>query len=227
MKFNTVQKNGYFLNFQEDTMPDCLAIHQFCGKHTISGAYCPNCEKPLLRFISFNLSDNKIKVGIRHSILHLLFCWTCNVAQDPFFYKIIGENEIEILEYEKGGVELDFPYENYPLYFPYRNAWLEQISDKEKVIISKINLGQESFEETKRINPKLFKPQHQIGGEPILPQCELDNLKCPSCNSSMPFLATIGNECDHPEGFCGNDYVAVVYYLCGSCSVVGVLQQVD
>ena len=118
MKFNTVQKNGYFLKFQEDTMPDSLAIHQFCGKHTISGAYCPNCEKPLLRFISFNLSDNKIKVGIRHGILHLLFCWTCNVAQDPFFYKIIGENEIEILEYEKGGIELDFPYENYPLYFP-------------------------------------------------------------------------------------------------------------
>lgn len=43
----------------------------------------------------------------------------------------------------------------------------------------------------------------------------------------MPFLAMIGNDCDHPQGLYGNDYVAVIYYYCNKCLVVGVVLQCD
>jgi hypothetical protein len=210
MDFPTIQKQGYFLKYELEPESNPEYRHKFCGEHFISGARCPNCDKPLLRFLSIDLNDDQLTFSSKQNILHLLYCWTCNVAQDPFYYKIIGENDVKILKYKDGGVETDFPYEEYPYFFPLQYATLEKIPNQQQLLLSQQNKRQADISEIMQGNPNLAKPQHQVGGEPNLPQGEFDELMCPICNSLMPFLATIGNECDHPEGFCGGDYVAVV-----------------
>ena len=118
-------------------------------------------------------------------------------------------------------------YEDYPLLFQSRFTIIEIISKEEQTLLSKMNQGWPGISDIRKINNKLIKPQQQFGGEPKLPQGELDELICPMCKKLMPLLAMIGNDCDHPQGSCGSDYVAVIYYYCNKCPVVGVVQQCD
>ena len=227
MTFRTIIEQGYFLNFNQEIDSESKFRHEFCGQHSISGAYCPNCKKTLLRVLDIDFNDERLTFLSNQKHINLLYCWTCNVAQDQFYYQILNPQTIKILFFGEGGAVTDFPYEDYPLFFQSRFPNLEIISKEEQTLLSKMNQGWPGISEIRKINNKLIRPQHQIGGEPQLPQGELDELICPMCKKFMPFLAMIGNDCGHPQGLCGNDYVAVIYYYCNKCLVVGVVLQCD
>jgi hypothetical protein len=200
----TKSVQGYILDYQPSDDVSGTG-HYFCGPHAVIGASCPNCHKPLLRFLALNTEDRRLNLqDSLAAILSLFFCWTCNVAQKPFFYRILADR-IDLLGYGQGGVVKDFPYDDYPVFFPGATVTLHEIlTNKEKGLILR----------------------HQIGGEPLLIQ-PLAVLECPLCGVEMPFLASIADDCLDIRGIAGDDGVQVIYEYCRRCHVVGAYQRCD
>lgn len=219
---------GYFVDYRHSAGTPTAFEHYFCGPHDVGGAWCPNCQRPLLRFLALDRRDNRLNLQDNPSpTLSLLFCWTCNIAQEPFFYRALG-NGIELLQYGQGGVVTDFPYDNYPLFFTGARAALQAISVEEQVFLKRLN---NRFEEEARTglygqHRELWGVRHQVGGEPFLTQ-GLTMLECADCGAEMPFLASVANDCLDIRGLAGNDGVQVLYHLCRQCCVVGVYQMID
>jgi hypothetical protein len=93
--------------------------HRFCGEHAIDGAHCPSCRKPLLCFLRIDGADPRTAASRFGAIeVPLLFCWTCDVAQHDLFYRVEGEGRVRLLSSGSGGCQTDFPYEQYPAFFP-------------------------------------------------------------------------------------------------------------
>lgn len=220
---------GYFVDYKQSAKTSAKFSHQFCGPCDIKGASCPNCRKPLLRFFGLNTRDSRLSLqNSPASTLSLLFCWTCNVAQETFFYRDFGD-AIDIIRCGQGGVQADFPYEDYPLVFPGAAVHLRPIASDEQIILNRLNRRFETGEPTSQIlgeRHDLWSVRHQIGGIPFLTQ-ELVILECPLCNLEMPFLASVANDCLDTRGLAGDDGVQVLYHYCRKCCVIGVYQMVD
>lgn len=162
-------------------------------------------------------------------MLPLLFCWTCNVAQGRFFYRVSGGGAVELLEYSRDGVETDFPYHDYPVFFPGAVAALVAVTPDEQAILQRLNQRFETGESSKAIlgqRRDLWAVHHQVGGEPYLTQYLLD-LECPACRAGMPLLVSVAHDCLDERGTVGDESVQVLYHLCRHCSVVGVYQATD
>jgi len=218
---------GYFVEFIHPQ--DEGFQHVFCGPHEISDAWCPNCDKPLLRFLSLDTRDPRLRLQDKSfPLLHLLNCWTCKVAQRPFFYRINPDGGVNLLEYGSGFEGPDFPYEDYPQHFPGAPIQLIPLTDEEQQTIYGLNEGiLEPFDTP--FNTRLSCPAHQVGGEPFLIQSDWDcwKLNCPVCRQEMPFLASVGDSNLLPRGFTDNAYVQFGFSYCPTCDVVGSLQQCD
>ena len=218
------EMKGYLLEFTDT----CGRYeHIFCGQNDLAGAECPNCNKKLLRFLKVDLGDSQIEpklIGVR--FVSLLYCWTCNISQGHFFYQLADDNTVRILKYSTGGVVSDFPFPNYPEYFPQSFVKLREISDEVQNRIALLNHGEADEWLIRKEAPWLSKPQHQIGGEPY--GIDLDRgMKCPQCGKLMQFFATIADTAPGGISMTGNEYVQVMYYLCRKCRTVGAYQQCD
>lgn len=227
---NAIIREGYFINYKYSAEPELPQFkHYFCGSHSIKGATCLNCQKPLLRFAIIDTQDARLKLeDIEVNELPLLFCWTCNIAQGDFFYQCLSLNEIKILKYKPGKESDDFPYENYPVFFPGRQAYLVKMSELEQDIITKLNGGKLDSWAAEQLLPNVScEPSHQIGGEPYLVQGMVVKLTCPVCCNIMDFFAAIGDDAPDDKSFTGNPYVQVIYHFCRECCVFGVYQQCD
>lgn len=227
-KFPIVTKSGYFVELC--TTPSVGTFsHLFCGPHNIRGAICPNCDKPLLRFLQIDCHDERVGLascGLAR--IQLFFCWTCNVAQQPFFYSLAEDGGVRLLRYGKGGKVADFPYKDYPICFPAKGLRLVPLSPSEQQAIILLNQGRDDECGPIVSRERLFLPRHQIGGIPLLLQFdERYVLKCPSCGKPMPFLAEIGADSGEEVGFTRNPYVQVVYSICTSCHALGCYQACD
>lgn len=207
---------GYFAVYKQSPNTSETFSHQFCGPYDVEGASCPNCRKPLLRFFGLDTWDSRLSLQDNPaSTLSLLFCWTCNVAQETFFYRVFC-NAVEILQYGQGGVQVDFPYEDYPPFFPSAPIVLSAITTDEQAILNRLNRRFETSEPISQIlgqRRDLWCVRHQIGGAPFLTQ-ELLLLECPLCNVEMPFLASVANDCLDARGLAGDDGVQVLYHYC-------------
>ena len=118
-------------------VPELSGDHVFCGQHRISGAVCPNCQLPLIRFFTIQPSDARLQLDRPY---HLLFCWRCDLARGPFMY-YVGKSDVEILKFRKGPPTLDFPYAAYPDFFPQGPASLERMTGEHQNLIHQLNAG--------------------------------------------------------------------------------------
>jgi len=223
---------GYFVDYQATAEAASDFGHYFCGPQEVGGALCPNCRKPLLRFLALDTCDSRLNLqGSPSETLSLLFCWTCNIAQERFLYRILADG-VEFLRYGRGGVEADFPYEGYPIFFPGARATLRQMTAEEQhlIVLQQSNLETEADalarSEFARQRPDLSDVRHQVGGEPFLLQPFAAG-ECPDCGGEMPFLASIGNDCLDVRGLAGEDGVQVLFQYCRRCHIVGVYQETD
>ncbi len=124
---------------------------------------------------------------------------------------------------------MDFPYEDYPLFFPSAAIALNAITPDEQGTLNRLNRRFETGEPISQIlgqRRDLWCVRHQIGGLPFLTQ-ELMMLECPLCNVEMSFLASVANNCLDTRGLAGDDGVQVLYHYCRKCCVIGVYQMVD
>jgi hypothetical protein len=217
---------GYYIEYKKQRSQE---PHVFCGSPALPGIPCPNCRKPLLQFLSLDTSDLRVDFSAWScSIVPLLFCWTCDIAQAPFSYQV-DERKVSILKHKRGGVQRAFPYKNYPREFPKALAELVPVSEAEAKAIIRLNregidYNAPSFRELE----KLDTLRHQVGGEPRLVQgSPPEAFSCPACKASMSLFATIADDCLDPRGFTGNSGVQVLYFRCDRCQVIGCRQECD
>ena len=203
---------GYFVDFRSALHEQIPFNHVFCGPQDLSGAICPNCHKPLLRFLALDTADPSLELQeCSASVVSLLFCWTCNVAQSEFFYQIGQGKAVNLLRCGGGGVETDFPYEDYPVFFPGAPVVLRPIGAESQDVSTQLNAGD---------------GYSQVGGKPYLLQGGRP-LRCIICGLKMPILASIGNDCLDERGLVGSSDVQVLYHFCHQCCVVGAYQECD
>jgi hypothetical protein len=204
--------------------------HFFCGQHNLKGAICPNCKKPLLRFLSIDLADEEMADLRAEGLMNidLLYCWTCAIAQETLIYELKSSDEINILQYKNGPSDPEFPYPNYPIYFPLAAAILRKRNREDESILKKLNEGSINETELFSTRPDICKPQNQIGGVPYLVQKNpYLSMSCPKCGKDMPFLACITDDTENGYVFAGNEYAQVLYCYCKACKVISAFQQCD
>ena len=206
---------AYFLKPAKTGSP-----HALCGSQHINGAVSPNSGLPLLLVASLDPADPRL--GISRSkvdTLHLLYSWTCGISHGDFTYRESSQG-VEILAYAKGPAHSDFPYANYPVFFPRVEIELEALTAEEQMVIKKLNRQEEDPISLEDQFPQLAVPRAQVGGEPRLMQWPLEACVCPVCGGSMPLLASIGNDNRSALGFTDNEFVQMVFFLCDTCTVV-------
>lgn len=229
MTFLSEPSDGFFLEIDRKDSTSSDVSHTFCGRNDMRGAFCPNCRKPLLQLMLFDVRDYRLHLeGRGFPILSLLFCWTCDLSQGLFYYAHLADGSVKILEYRKGQPYEDFPYENYPVSFPESTAVLEPISSADQDTIRALNSGSLRGSQVRKTQPRLCKPRHQLGGEPYLVQRNMDKVvRCCVCRQAMPFFASIGDDGPEETRFTENDYVQVLFHCCRKCNVVAAYQQCD
>ena len=142
---------------------DSSVKHMFCGEHAIEGARCPNCNKALLRFLSIDTSDPLIASELQSTVkqIHLLFCWTCNISQVDFYYQLNLDGSVSLLQFGIGGVETDFPYEDYPDHFPFAPIELIRIPDDIVSLFISYNDGKSIYPDPLYLGRAVDIPIHQ------------------------------------------------------------------
>ncbi len=201
--------------------------HVFCGSHATPGARCPNCDKPLLRLAQLDPGDARLgRLHTQAPSLSLYFCWTCNIAQKPFSYRLEQDGRVRLLSYGRGGVTRHFPYDDYPLSFPERGLTLDPLPPEVQDQLRYVNAGEHLDDLLGcESHPALCGPHHQLGGVPFLEQRVSKLPACPGCRAPMPFLASIADDNADYRGFTDNPYVQILYFLCGPCATVTCWQQ--
>lgn len=225
----TIQKEGYFLEYSSSfDGNEKESVGQFCGKNQLTGGMCGNCRKPFLVFAKFDSArlTSCFSVGTLPEMV-LVYCWTCSISEGLFFYEVGNQNSINVIQFIKGKPVEDFPYGNYPEFFPEGRIRLRKIPKDIQSLIENINSKKIDEFDVEKKNEKYIKPAHQFGGEPYLIDGKLEIVFCPKCSLQMPFLASIADDCIDSRGFTGNSYVQIVYLICISCWVVGAYQRCD
>ncbi len=236
MDFLSCIEQGYFIRVLNDPAP--RVAHRFCGEQHISGAWCQNCEKPLLKYLTIDHRDPVVHALCRAAPLHLLYCWTCTVPEDYFQYRA-GDDSVEILRYVEGACYRspryeEFPYRRYPRYFPEQVVELVPLSSDEQSFIKKCNreyIGYWWGNKPHHLD-YLYGPMHQLGGEPWMANPLYDNfygwaVKCAACGNDMPFLASFDNDATDGMVFTENSTVQMLYFYCKNCAVVAAIPQID
>ncbi len=188
--------------------------HELCGPHKIVGAWCPNCKKPLLRLLTLDCADTNLAElraeGL--SVVHLLVCWTCRLAQKPLYYKQ-ERYDVTLLKWGKGGACTDFPYAAYPIAFPVALVSLVRIGGREADAMARVVQGDVRPYHLPRAQQWLGLPKHQVGGFPVGIHPS-SRPKCCKCKASMSPLAAICDTASDGLVFAGNYFVQVVFWLC-------------
>jgi hypothetical protein len=114
----------------------------------------------------------------------------------------------------------DFPYEQYPAFFPQYGVTLQPLTADQQSVIEKLNRRADDPIALASEFPALEAPRAQVGGEPRLLQWPLAQPFCPVCRGGTRLLATFGNANETPRGFTDNAYVELLFHLCEACTVV-------
>jgi hypothetical protein len=223
----SVPHRGYFLTHGKTDL-EKKPEHIFCGPNEYE-ELCPNCNKPLLVMLTLDTTDDRLLLDDPHfKRLRLCFCWTCNIAQDPFCYQFDYHGGIRLLKHGEGGGANDFPYDNYPLYFPSQSMELTHIDYEDQSIIHRLNANAPDEHLLVKKRPDLSQPKHQIGGEPYwVGGKPSTDIICQKCRTIMPFLASIADDATEGLKFTGNPSTQTLFFLCRRCFIVAAYQQGD
>ncbi|RDS82321.1 hypothetical protein DWU98_09885 [Dyella monticola] len=218
----TLADNGYFLG--DITQEGPVTIGGLCD---IGGAISPNNGLPLTQHAAIRLEAGGFFVpGFDVPVLHFLYSWKCNISKGDLSYQYVG-NRVKIIDFVAGVDDFEgFPYDSYPIVFSAVPFGLSPIQDGDRLLISILNdpEGDAGFKFESNRASELSVPTHQFGGLPFLLRPDINGKRCAVCSQEMPLIASIGNKCfSNDGGFFGDDFVQLVYFACGACQVVSVV----
>lgn len=210
--------------------------HEIGGPPRLRRADCPNCRRPLLRFLSLDPADPRLAPLRSPPVMEVLYCFRCEIGADDLDYKIV-DGAIRILRYTAGLVEID-------------REWMREIGDVVPSIPIELHPAGEAFhraaQEISASNDRstvhaeierayrrtLGWPDtasvdvaNQVGGEPFLCQGR-EPQECSECERPMVYLASIANDKHSgiwmmPRGYS----LQVLAFYCCDCALVRVLNR--
>ena len=225
---STISPQGYWMTFADHRDQDQRLGHVALGPHSIPGAHCENCDRPLHRLLSLDVRDPRLGLAsMPFTRLHLLSCPTCEERPRPFFYGIREDDSVAVFKHGWGGRSEQFPYPDYPDHFPARALSFAEVTPPEQEILRQINQRGPNFDQfTDLYEDELGVIRHQYGGEPFLIQLT-ENPACPLCGKAMPIVAALGDEIAPEPGFHANCGVQMLWFLCPRCAVVAAVEECD
>lgn len=206
---------------------DADVPHVAGGEHEVDGAYCPNCDKPMLRMLSLDTTDGRLglaRLGV--PFVHLLFCWTCNLAQSHTAYELLPSGGVQLQRHLAGGNAGDFPYADYPRHFSGAGVWLDPVPAQEVQVVAELKDGSRSATDLSTQQQHLSVPRHQVGGSPLFLQ-GAPAVLCPACATPMAFITCCADEAPDGARYTGNQFVQVVFMLCERDRIVSSYQECD
>lgn len=214
----------FWLQFGGDPLRSDEPQHVFCGA---ARAECPNCARPLLQYARLDAGDERLSLqALDAPELPLLFCWRCALAQAPFHYRLESGGTIALTRFERGPVEADFPYPDYPAAFPAAPLRLVPVAPDDARILRFVREGVIDATEVWRTHPDLVAPRHHAASAPQFLTAP-PGLLCSTCTQPMRFLAGFGDANLDARGFVGEETVQVLFHLCAPCAEIGVVQVCD
>lgn len=212
---------GFRVEFAEDDFfgQNCV---QYTGMGNVVNALkcdCPNCGNVMYPAMNFTSLDPNFcsSVNWKRSSLRILFCPFCALYMEPYWIRHNAQ-EIEIVGgYRDGGEVL----QNIETPYLSREIMLTPLAAEDYPTDEEIlnNLLE------RRRPPGVY---HQLGGMPIKGRNE--RLECCDCSQEMRFAGILDYddlnvplyEEDHsPVALIIGDYDSINFYLCGTCSVIG------
>jgi hypothetical protein len=216
--------------------------HYLGGSHSIRGAQCPNCEKPLIQYLSLNVRDPRLNLdslGVER--LSLLSCMRCALCFRKFEYQLHGTTQIAILRahlgermwedwYRRGiGDELE------QLHFDL-SPIPEHIQDLHRRMTEGYQPTQSEELEIAQFTGNFANPD--VGGYPIVDGVNqiggltffTQPIRIPRCTQCawqgtrrrMSFLASLVDN-DRLHLRIGIEGVQVLFFLCPDCRVICVI----
>jgi len=77
--------------------------HSFGGEHHIAGAWCPNCDKPLMLHLTLDTADPALNLQcLGVATVPVLYCMRCALSWHDFSYRLHADEKVEILEVFEG-----------------------------------------------------------------------------------------------------------------------------
>ncbi len=233
MEFLRIPRHGYYVEYGEHVDPGPYR-HYFCGENCIPGAHCPNCDKPLLLMLNLDTTDPRLELtGFPSRMLPLLYCWTCDIAQDPpFCYRVLSDGSVELVRFGKGRSQPDdFPYAPYPVFFPGSAATLRQVPADVEEAMQWYECGTRDEALEKRYGAIVDRvyddwTRHQVGGIPMMIQCAVE-VKCQVCGQPAPLLAAIADNTTDDRGFVANAGVQSLFHVCLACASIHAYSEFD
>lgn len=219
--------------------------HHLGGETPVPGADCPNCKKPLMHAATLDTWDARLGIRAAFRYLPVLFCWRCEIVIGEFFYRVNGDESIEVLYGVRPKPKLTFlqsvgslfgrkPPEPSPDHYMQRPSFYA----RRPFDLEPVNEIEREFTVAANRDPTWFPPEyrarrHQIGGEPHAGGHfeDVHTLSCWNCQAPMPVLAAL---CDNPAGaavepgfdtaggFAGDPETLVLVRFCRACAVVGI-----
>ncbi len=210
--------------------------HRFGGMPTYNGIVPPRNSQPLHLLYTFDTNDPLFPVsipGIRY--LPLFYCFPYNAGD--LGYRMISEDQIEILHLTPKRTEPNFPYPNYPDHFSETSVKLVPITYEEhKTLVHYLTYEQhflKSFlSETDRnfIKENAY-PFTQLGGIQRMwqgiPEINCPNKRCENhkLGVSQEVFAVVWNQ-PVPDVFLwsedSDDEIQIIFQICTNCQAISV-----
>ena len=208
---------GYYLKENDHTSSG----HKLGGHCGLDGAISPNSGRSLLQMAQLTTdSPELLALAFPLPKLPLLYGWSCAISDGPLQYRVTS-GSVEIVEFRKGDAYDDFPYEDYPDFFPEISMHSVALTAHEQAAIDHANSNGINFSTLTDDLERILRPNHQLGGSPYVGTEIQLQCKCRSCGGIMNFVAAIGNNCVSDErGFMGNDYAQLLYFVCDTCHLI-------
>lgn len=211
--------------------------HHFGGAHSIKGADCPNCAKPLVQHFVIDCHDERLGLqGLDIPYLPLLYCMRCELSWYDFIYDVISPTSISVVKAytdktgNRASVLEEWNEEVGLDEFPERPADLFKVPSSIETLFNKFNEGDDHLTDEEEDQVGAFNTEYldlkgenyaavdainQIGGRSLLYQ-PLEDPICGKCEEPMPFIASFTNESiwDLKLSF---DSVQIVFFLCSKC----------
>ena len=208
--------------------------HSVGGEHSIKGAWCPNCDKPLMLHMTLDASDPALKLNrLGLSTIPLLYCSRCSLSWYDFTYVLKSETEIKLVEFFTGETNWDEWNSAVGVdVFPKQSCSFRPMPSKLQKLYDKLNDDEELSERETRYVLKMtdvigniIDVTNQVGGRSFLCQMLLDPW-CVNCQkvgerNQAFFLASLTNVPKAGVVF-SYDSIQIVFFFCPVCRSIKV-----
>jgi hypothetical protein len=211
-----------------------VSPHRIGGDAGPRAIGCPNCELPMLRMFLLAGKDPFLarSIGLAEGAdFDVQFCWRCEASQDWLQYRLRANAPPELAHARIGGVIPDFPYPDYPAFFPEGGVLPvplpeSAVNDEGELRSWADDEGHEGPGSVMSNFGLVREERHQFLGKMFV-RDETQIGVCAGCGATMSLVMTVADHNLHPMGMANYMGVMLAVYWCARCQMIAIRQQCD